>query len=265
MLLLSSLRYSCLPWLLVSRSAIAQGGCRGDTSIYNQNGLNVPFKNLCGKDIQKVVDFLDPTDELTWSDCLDRCVMKAPLCYGFDFTPYGTTDFSCWLMNDTFAEGDAKKQAYTVDAAMLSSDFLTRLSNDCRTLGLQGCFQKNGQLSANTSSLASKSNGLSTGAKAGIGAGVGVVALIAISIVVACVLKRRKQKQERGGPAAYSCTNDTLVDDDAHHPGMAELQADRYGLYGSPELEGSAAPMQMFAFVSHKQIHEIDGVSRYEK
>ncbi|KAF9697049.1 hypothetical protein EKO04_004686 [Ascochyta lentis] len=126
----------------------AQGGCRGDTSIYNQNGLTVPFKNLCGKDIQKVVDFLDPTDELTWSDCLDRCVMKAPLCYGFDFTPHGTTDFSCWLMNATFAESDATTQNYKVDAAILDPELMSGLSSDCRTLGLQGCFQKNGRLSA---------------------------------------------------------------------------------------------------------------------
>lgn len=128
----------------------AQGGCRGDTSIYNLNGLVVPFKNLCGKDIQKVVDFLDPTDERTWSDCLDRCVMKAPLCYGFDFTPYGMTDYSCWLMNATFSESDATTQTYTVDAAMLSSEFLNSLSSDCKTLGLQGCFQKNGQLGTST-------------------------------------------------------------------------------------------------------------------
>ena len=153
----TSYRYVHLSWLLLSSPIIAQGGCRGDTSIYNQNGLVVPFKNLCGKDIQKVVDFLDPTDERTWSDCLDRCVMKAPLCYGFDFTPYGTTDFSCWLMNATFSESDAKTQTYTVDAAMLSSDFLAGLPNECRTLGLQGCFQKNGQLGVSTPSVRTSS------------------------------------------------------------------------------------------------------------
>lgn len=124
----------------------AAQGCRGDASIYTQNGLVVPFKNLCGKDIQKKVDFLDPTDERTWSDCLDRCVTKKPLCYGFDFTPYGTTANSCWLMNATFLESDAVTQTYTVDAAMLSQGFLDGLSSDCTTLGLEGCFKKNGQL-----------------------------------------------------------------------------------------------------------------------
>lgn len=299
-------------WSLLSSLVAAQGGCRGDTSIYNLNGLVVPFKNLCGKDIQKVVDFLDPTDERTWSDCLDRCVMKAPLCYGFDFTPYGTTDFSCWLMNATFSESDAVTQTYTVDAAMLSPEFLNSLSGDCKTLGLQGCFQKNGQLgtgtgitssatempsitsatlvattavttkadgevstivltmvtiasttAAATAVSTSNSNGLSTGAKAGIGAGAGAIALVAIFLVAVCVLRRRKRKER--APLAYEGGNEKVAYNDPHMQGMAELQAQQYGPYGSPELVGSAPPEKAHASAEQDQIHEIDGSSRYEK
>ncbi|KZM21975.1 uncharacterized protein EKO05_0005040 [Ascochyta rabiei] len=244
----------------MATTTIAQGGCRGDTSIYNRNGLTVPFKNLCGKDIQKVVDFLDPTDELTWSDCLDSCVMKAPLCYGFDFTPHGTTDFSCWLMNASFAESDAKTQTYTVDAAMVDPDLVSELSSDCRTLGLQGCFQENGQLGA-----AASTSGLSTGAKAGIGAGIGAVVLIAILVVIFCVLKRQRRKDKDINPSVYQSTNGKMVEKHSHPQGVVELQAHQYGPYGSPELAGSSPPENAFAFAPQELVYEIDGITRYEK
>lgn len=141
---------SWLLWFLIITRTFAQSGCEGDTSTYNQNGLIVSFENLCGKDITAQVDFLDPTNELTWSDCLDRCVEKEPLCYGFDFTPPGTASFSCWLMNATFPESSALTQSYPVDAAMLSPGVLSGLSDDCRTMGLLGCYQKNGQLGTGT-------------------------------------------------------------------------------------------------------------------
>jgi hypothetical protein len=133
-------------WFLIATRIFAQSRCEGDTSIYNKNGLTVFFKNLCGKDITTQVDFLDPTNELTWSDCLDRCVEKAPLCYGFDFTPPGTASYSCWLMNATFLEDSALSKPYTVDAAMLDSNLVAGLSDDCQSLGLSGCYQKNDQL-----------------------------------------------------------------------------------------------------------------------
>lgn len=46
--------------LLVSTMA-APRDCQGDTSTYNQKDLVIPFKNLCGKDIQKPIDHADAT------------------------------------------------------------------------------------------------------------------------------------------------------------------------------------------------------------
>ncbi|KAJ8112704.1 hypothetical protein OPT61_g4989 [Boeremia exigua] len=326
-------------WCLLPSLVTAQEGCHGDTSIYNSNGLVVPFKNLCGKDIMKPVDFLDPTNERTWSDCLDRCVMKAPLCYGFDFTPYGTTAFSCWLMNATFSESDAIAQTRTVDAAMLSPEFLNSMSSDCKTLGLQGCFKKNGQINflptttgtpsessnrasriftitvlttknngevvamtstiliavstatdatttfaSNTNGLstvtivtvvstatgptttfASNTNGLSTGAKAGIGIGVGATVLVIIVIAVVCVLKRRRRRKNLSEPLRYESGNKKMAQDDPSRQGMAELQAQHGGPYGSSELAGTAPSQTKIASSQQEQIYEIDGSTRYEK
>jgi hypothetical protein len=106
----------------------------------------VPFQNLCGKDITAPVDFLDPTNERTWDNCLERCVNKAPLCYGFDFTPLGAAQFNCWLMNASFPASAAAAQSYVVDAVMLGSAFLDSLGAECRTLGLAGCWRSKGTL-----------------------------------------------------------------------------------------------------------------------
>ncbi|CAI6336769.1 unnamed protein product [Periconia digitata] len=138
-------------WLLAATHSSAQSGCEGNTSTYNKDGLVVPFKNLCGRDITAQVDFSDPTNELDWSACLDRCVGKAPLCYGFDFTPPGTASFSCWLMNSTFPEDSAVSKPYVVDAAMLDANLLSQISDDCMQLGLLGCYKKNQQLGTSTS------------------------------------------------------------------------------------------------------------------
>ncbi|OAL50178.1 hypothetical protein IQ07DRAFT_632099 [Pyrenochaeta sp. DS3sAY3a] len=132
---------SWLPWLFLVSRTFAQ--CSGETSVYSSDGLTVPFKNLCGKDITAVVDFMDPTNELTWEDCMGRCVEKQPLCYGFDFTPYGQTNHSCWLMSSTFPESSAQPQSYTVDAAMLTPEYLASLRDDCQSLGLRGCYLSN--------------------------------------------------------------------------------------------------------------------------
>lgn len=316
------LRYTYLLWLLSTSQVTAQGGCSGATSPYNQSGLEVTFKNLCGMDIQKTVDFPDATNEDTWAACLDRCVKKAPLCYGLDFRPLGAAQYNCWLMGGKFEESDGKNPGYTVDAAMLDPNLISRLPNDCLTLGLQGCFVKYGPLgggapsirpsSTTTPRTSTQSNrvtpatiattaittnaggdvvtvvstlvmiistavstasalptsipgGLSTGAKAGIGAGVGAIALIAIVIAAVYVLKRRKHRQVDGNVSTYVGENEKIVDDSPHRPGLPELQASRYGPYASRELAGSAPQEKTFAFAPQKQIHEIDGSTRYEK
>jgi hypothetical protein len=140
----------------------AQSNCKGETSTYDENGLVVPFKNLCGMDIGAVVDFLEATEERSWADCRKRCVEKEPLCFGFDF---GTRfDQMCWLMNASFPESSVVTKG-TIDAAMLMPDFVADLSSDCRKLGLWGCFQKNGQLEAGTiSRTAASATNSSTGA-----------------------------------------------------------------------------------------------------
>jgi hypothetical protein len=235
---MSAFRLSRLFGLLLIARASAQVDCTGDTYTYNQSGLVVPFRNLCGKDISAPVDFNDPTNELTRAACFDRCVRKAPLCYGFDYATPGYAQYSCWLMQGYFLESSAIPTD-NVNAAMLSPDFLAGLSDDCRSLGLNGCFQKNGQLGtvtsqksstttqfiSTTSSSASSSGavattstsvtpsstntarptvssspskGLSTGAKAGIGAGVGIAGLLAILAVVLVLLKRRKRSAHYG-------------------------------------------------------------------
>jgi len=256
-----------LTWLLVITRAFAQrSSCSGDISTYNRNGLIIPFKNLCGKDITAKVDFYDPTDELNWSDCLYRCVEKAPMCYGFDFTPYGSTDFSCWLMNATFPESSALSQNYTVDAAMLTADFLAGISDDCRTLGLLGCFQKNGQLgrsttttqaSSMTTTISSAIKTTSTtdisgnaatvgnhagstgpaipgppshhaGLSTGAKAGIGVGVGVAVLIVgfAIGVLILRRRKLT-AQEAEHPSASDKIVDTDPPRNGRAELPADQ--------------------------------------
>jgi hypothetical protein len=144
---------ACLLTIITHTSAQADVGCEGIVSTYNETGLVVPFHNLCGKDIGALVDFLDPTDEVSWADCLGRCVDKSPLCYGFDFRPLGSVDKNCWLMNASFDAESAVYPGYPVDAAMLAPALVDWLSSDCRTLGLRGCFDKNGRLDEETGSV----------------------------------------------------------------------------------------------------------------
>jgi hypothetical protein len=148
--------------LALTTSIIAQSSsCTGDTSSYPLNGLIIPFKNLCGKDISAPVDFLDPTWETSFGDCMRKCVEKKPLCYGFDYN-LGPMQANCWLMNASFPES-ATTEALNprVDAAMLSSEILSGLSEDCKSLGLKGCWSKNGALAA-ASSTARTSTSTST-------------------------------------------------------------------------------------------------------
>ncbi|KAF2133616.1 hypothetical protein P153DRAFT_382045 [Dothidotthia symphoricarpi CBS 119687] len=237
---------------------MAQTACQGATSTYNQSGLVVPFKNLCGKDIQARVDYLSPTDELSWSACLARCVESAPLCYGFDYTPHGLSTSNCWLMGAAFLESSALAQTYTVDAAMLGDDVLDGLSGDCLRLGLLGCYQKGVRIglgtststptsatSATTTGLSRDSTGTSistasasaspspspegssgpsTGTKAGIGAGVGGAVILACIVLGFVISKCRKSKAavREKHPAPYS---DLIVDQDARRRELAELPA----------------------------------------
>jgi hypothetical protein len=131
---ISLLHHACVLQILLNHHTFAQ--CSGPTSTYSfPTGLTVPFQNLCGKDIIVTVDFLPPTNERTWDNCMERCVNKAPLCYGFDFTPLGAAQFNCWLMNASFPASAAAAQSYVVDAAMLGSAFLDILG---RSVGLWG-------------------------------------------------------------------------------------------------------------------------------
>jgi hypothetical protein len=148
--------------LAFTTTILAQSSsCAGDTSSYPLNGLIIPFKNLCGKDISAAVDFLDPTWETSFGDCMRKCVEKKPLCYGFDYN-LGPMQANCWLMNASFPES-ATTEALNprVDAAMLSSEILSGLSEDCKSLGLKGCWSKNGALAA-ASSTARTSTSTST-------------------------------------------------------------------------------------------------------
>ena len=58
-----SSKYLYLTWLKLVAVEAAQRACQGDTSIYDQSGLVVSFKNPCEKDIQKAVDFPGATAE----------------------------------------------------------------------------------------------------------------------------------------------------------------------------------------------------------
>lgn len=140
---------ACLLTIVTHASAQSDSDrCVGNTTTtYHDFNLTVPFQNLCGKDIGAKVDFEDPTFEETWSDCMGRCVKKEPLCYGFDFRPLGATDYeNCWLMNATFDAATAVYPGFVIDAAMLAPDLVEGLDDDCRRLGLRGCFLKNGRL-----------------------------------------------------------------------------------------------------------------------
>jgi|SRR5690242_20735595 len=144
--------------LLLASAMAAPRGFQSDTPMYNQNGLVVAFKNLCGKDIQKPVDYADATTEEKCFSCLESCVKKVPLWYGFDYTPFvGYRDSTvsktnCWLKNLTFEESDASAQSFAADAAMLSPVVVAELSKNSLLMGRRSCFERNGRLGSTISS-----------------------------------------------------------------------------------------------------------------
>lgn len=174
--------------------------CIGDTLNYNSSGIFVPFKNLCGRDINITSDFVTRhvPDRL---DCLSLCVSQATLCYGFDFNeaPRPGSINNCYLQGGVFEERDTIPEA-TGNAAMLLPEFRDEYLNKCGTRGLQECLQD--QLAAPTSGSpvnASTSQGspaqgfrLSTGARVGIGSAIAVV--VSLSIVVAGLVLLRCRK-----------------------------------------------------------------------
>jgi hypothetical protein len=195
-------------------------------TVYNSSGLVAPFNNLCGKDISAPVDFPESYLEVSFADCMARCVEKKPLCYGFDFRPLGSGATNCWLMADAFDERTAVSRDFVADAAMLGPDLLGSMANECKELGLLGCFQKNGgwkqdptagmtslssavpsassSVSMTTSSTTATSStapvskdGLSAGASAGIGVGVGLVVLGAVLVGILFLLRRRRKQKAR--------------------------------------------------------------------
>jgi hypothetical protein len=261
----------CL-WL--STVALAQRECDldGATSTYNLGELIIPFDNLCGRDIGAALDYYSSAEQRR-SDCIDRCVKQAPLCYGFDYTPYvSSTSNNCWLMNGSFSTSSAKVQNYVVDAGMLNPDFLAKLPEDCKTKGLRGCLE--GGLATPTASLSSSatsgvsttspstggdrqetSGGLSTGAKAGIGAGVGLAALIAILCGVLFILERVKRKRATAPSAMVQQSNTG----DVYPSHKAGSQIHAYVATGGLELAEPRPGMP-----AAEQVHEIDGRARHE-
>ena len=128
-------------------------------------------------------------------------------------------------MNATFDADTAVYPGYVVDAAMLGPDLLNELSDDCLTLGLWGCFLKNGGIQNETTSTSpaassttsvtstpsassitnaapSKSNGLSAGAKGGIVAGIVAVTVMLVGSLVAFVVVRKRKQRVRHAPDA---------------------------------------------------------------
>jgi hypothetical protein len=255
-------------------------GCTGAATIYNSSGLVVPFQNLCGKDISAPADFPEAFVEASFADCLARCVETKPLCYGFDFRPLGSGETNCWLKNITFDERTAVSRDFVADAAMLSSDFLGSMADECKELGLMGCFEKNGgwrknptttssnsgassassAMSSMTSSTAASSSttaapksGLSTGASAGIGVGVGVVVLGAVVFGVTFLLRKRKQRARNVsasggavevGPGEIS-TGHGYVREKSAVP--TELYA-QHNYHHAAELEGAGPQTQSAQF-----------------
>lgn len=280
----SSIQPLFLLFLWLTSAALAQRDCDNDgaTSTYNESGLIVPFDNLCGRDIEASLDFF-ASPEQRRSDCLDRCVKQAPLCYGFDYTPYvSSSQANCWLMNGTFLASNATERGFVADAAMLNPNFLNQLPENCKTLGLRGCFERNGQLNFSTSNLATPtaptstseasttaalstvrdqqhaSGTLSTGAKAGIGAGVGLVALIAMLCGILFVLRRVKRYRATVPPTEAQQD----LHGDANSPYKAKSQ-----IYArmATSLPGLASTSPTMAAASAEQVYEIDGRTRHEK
>ncbi|KAF1932616.1 uncharacterized protein M421DRAFT_88992 [Didymella exigua CBS 183.55] len=275
----------CLLWHLFMTVALAQSDCEkdGDTSTYNSDGLIVPFKNLCGKDIEAPLDYFS-SSELRRSDCIDRCVQRAPLCYGFDYTPYVGNSKNCWLMNGTFEASNATYRKFVADAAMLDPNLAVKLPQDCQRLSLRDCLERNSQIipaasvsatpTASSSSTSTAetptgsgqttgdSGGLSVGAKAGIGAGVGLAALTALLGGILCVLKRVKQK--RAAPNSAILSKGVQQTDQGSVYPQQKMESQTYA-HMKANSAGLTAPNAAKAASIVEQIHEIDGSPRHEK
>jgi hypothetical protein len=251
-------------WLPSLALALRECDLDGATSTYTQGELIIPFDNLCGRDINAHLDYA-PSAEQRRSDCLDRCVRQAPLCYGFDYSPYiRQSDNNCYLMNDSFPASSATERSFVADAGMLNPEYLARLPEDCKSLGLRGCFERYGPLgsfstASSATPTASSSGGLSTGAKAGIGAGAGLVALIAILCGVLFILKRVKRKRSRSPSNTVQQSNHG---GDTYPSHKAESQTHVCEAASGPEL---AEPSSSMPAASSEQVHEIDGRARHEK
>jgi hypothetical protein len=290
MLSLSSTRHLFLFWLWLAAVALAQRDCEkdGNTSTYNQNGLVVPFENLCGKDIEASLDYFS-SSEPRRSDCIDRCVKQAPLCYGFDYTPYtSNSQHNCYLMNGTFKASNATYRNFVADAAMLDPNLATKLPKSCQTLSLRECLEKNVQLVPSASATSNSSSpstsfpgasptsspsstdsgqltggpgGLSTGAKAGIGAGIGLIVLIAVLGGVLLLLKRVKRKRAAANsPVSLAETQQASLG--------AVYPENKAGSHYAHMESGSPAPVPPHPVrpaPDVEQVHEIDGRPRHEK
>ena len=265
-----NLSFLCL-WL--SSVALAQQReCDrdGETSTYNQNGLTVPFDNLCGRNITAALSY-GWTPEQRRSDCIDRCVKQAPLCYGFNYTPYlDPFQANCILMKDSVPASNVTDRGLVADAATLNPDFLAQLPDDCKTLGLRGCFEKYGHLGTGTADLATPtasssssttsttaapstgSGGLTMEQKVGISAGFGgAAASIAMLCVALYVLRCVKRKRATGSYNTVQQSNngDTHPQHEAEAAtGGLELASTSPGI-----LEANAEPF-----------HEIGGRARHE-
>ncbi|CAI6336592.1 unnamed protein product [Periconia digitata] len=228
---LQHLRKSMLPFLLLVPRIFAQSsGCTGTFSTFERDGYTISFRNLCGKDISAPVDFPNPYFASTWSTCLELCVNKQPLCYGFDYgVPVDSALANCWLMQSEFPESSAIENTNSVNAAMLTPDMLARLPADCTSLGLAQCFREMKSTSSSTTPSSSSTlstsvgtpmtvtttvastgttntspappppvspkSGLSTGAKAGIGGGIGGAAVLGIIAAGGIFGLRRRRKR----------------------------------------------------------------------
>lgn len=198
MLPLRLLCHSSGLFLLMLRHVEAD--CVGDTLNYNSSGIFVPFKNLCGRDINATVDFV-ARHVTNRNDCLGLCVSRTTLCYGFDYNeaPRSGSVNNCYLMGGMFEERDTIPEA-TGNAAMLMPEFRNEYLNQCGTRGLQECLHD--QRAAPTSGSASNAttlqnspvstSRLSTGSRVGIGSAVAVVVSLVILAVASLLLNRRK-------------------------------------------------------------------------
>jgi hypothetical protein len=280
-----NLSFLCLGLSSVALAQQRECDLDGETSTYSQSGLIVRFDNLCGKDFEtSTLDFAHSVQQRR-SDCLERCVRWAPLCYGFDYGPYTDLDkVNCFLRNGFLPASDARQGTWAADSAMLNPDFLAQLPDDCKGLGLRGCFEKYGHLGNGTAGLATPtasssasttsgvsttappstggdrqqtSEGLSAGAKAGIGAGAGSAALIAILCVVLFVLKRVKRKRATTPYTTVQQSNNG--DADSLH--KAEAQIHGCVATGGLELAESSPGMSE---ADAERFHEIDGRARHE-